>query len=133
MSLDLRALPLRTVLRLDGLLCLGMGAGLVVLRHPLAGFSGLSPTFLAIAGGLLIPVGLFILAVASFRTPPRAGVMVVVVGNVLWVVASMAVLVAGIVSPTALGAALILVQALVVAGLAALEAAPRGAFQQLDV
>lgn len=117
-------LPLRTVLRLDGLVCLAMGGALVALADSLAGPTGLTPTFLTLAGALLLPVGLFILAVAWPAEPPRAGVALVVAGNALWVVASIGVVVTAVVNPTPLGTMLILGQAAAVAVIAVLEAAP---------
>jgi hypothetical protein len=124
MSPTLRAVSPRRVLRFDGILCLAMGAGLVLLHDGLAGPTGLPPMFIAVAGGLLVPVGLLILAVAAPATPPRAGVFVVVAGNAAWVAASVVVLVFGLVTPTPLGAALIVLQALAVAAIAVVEVAP---------
>jgi len=116
----------RTVLRLDGILCLLMGAALVALRHVLAGPTGLPPGFLAAAGAALLPIGLFILAVGWPERPRRAGVAIVVAGNVLWVLASIGVLAFALVTPTLLGAVIIVAQAVVVAVVAFLEAAPLG-------
>jgi hypothetical protein len=73
---------------------------------------------------LLLPVGLFILAVSWPARPHRAGVAIVVAGNALWVVASLGVLLTSVVSPTALGFAVIIGQAGLVAAIAALELLP---------
>lgn len=118
----LDAIPTRTVLVADGLLCLAMGAGLIGLQGALAGPTGLSPAFLAGAGGLLLPVGAFILLVASGRFPPRAGLALVVAGNVGWAALSAILPAAGLIAPTALGLALVLAQAAAVAVIAAVEA-----------
>jgi hypothetical protein len=119
---SITSLSPRTVLRLDGALCLAMGAVLVALHAAIAGPTGLSTGFLLTAGVLLLPVGLFILAVALLPGPTRSGVAIVVIGNALWVLASIGVLVAGFVQPTLFGAVLILGQAVAVAVFAAVEA-----------
>ena len=118
------ALSPRTVLRLDGVLCLVMGGALLALQSVLAAPLGLPPGFLAGAGVLLLLVGLFIVAVSWPASPSRLGVAIVVIGNVLWVVASIGVILVGVVEPTSLGVALILAQAAAVAVIAALEALP---------
>jgi predicted membrane channel-forming protein YqfA (hemolysin III family) len=114
----------RTVLRLDGALCLAMGTVLIAMRAAIAGPTGLPTGFLLAAGVLLLPVGLFILAVAWPPGPPRSGVAIVVIGNALWVQASIGVLAVGFVQPTLFGAVLILGQAVAVAVIAAVEALP---------
>lgn len=98
-----------------------MGLALIALRNLLAGPTGLPTGFLLVAGILLLPVGLFILAVAMPRHPPRAAVTIVVLGNILWVAASVGVLAFEMVEPTGLGTALILAQAVGVAAIAAVE------------
>lgn len=122
MSATLFRLPIRTVLVADGLLCLAMGAGLVALRTPLSGPTGLGESFLGAAGALLLPVGAFILAVAAGRVPFRVGLGVVVAGNLGWSIASVLLPVLGLVAPTPLGWGLMFAQAGGVALLAVLEA-----------
>jgi hypothetical protein len=119
MSRTLAGLSLKTVLRFDGALCLFMGIALIVLRNTISGPTGLSAAFLAWAGVLLLPVGLFILAVAAPTPPPRLGVGLVVIGNALWVLASLVAV--GVIDPTGLGIALVLAQAVGVAIIAAVE------------
>lgn len=119
MSRTLAGLSLKTVLRFDGALCLLMGIALIALRNTISGATGLSAAFLAWAGALLLPVGLFILAVAAPTPPPRHGVGLVVIGNALWVLASIVVVL--IIEPTGLGIALIFVQAVGVTMIAAVE------------
>jgi hypothetical protein len=105
----------------DGLACLGMGAGLVGFVPTLATLTDLAPSFLRGAGLLLLPIGAFILWLASRRDVSGPGVMAVVVGNAAWVAASFGLLAAGLVQPNGLGTALIVGQALAVALIAALE------------
>jgi hypothetical protein len=118
----LDTLSTRTVLVADGALCLAMGAGLIALRTVLAAPTGLDAGFLAGAGLLLLPVGAFILAVASGWFPARLGLAAIVVGNVGWAAASVILPLTGLIAPTALGLALVLGQAAAVAVIAAVEA-----------
>ncbi|MCZ8312261.1 MAG: hypothetical protein O9320_15555 [Magnetospirillum sp.] len=121
------ALSPRTILRLDGVVCFAMGSALIGFSSMLAEPTGLSLGFLLVAGLLLLPSGLVILAVSWPLHPPRLGVAVVVLGNLLWVVASFGVLFLGIVQPTRLGVGLIVGQAVAVLAIAALEARPLSA------
>ncbi len=122
------ALSPRTILRLDGVVCFAMGSALIGFSSMLAEPTGLSLGFLLVAGLLLLPSGLVILAVSWPLHPPRLGVAVVVLGNLLWVVASFGVLFFGIVQPTPLGVGLIVGQAVAVLAIAALEARPLSAW-----
>lgn len=122
MTAWMSALSPRIVLRLDGLLCLVMGGALIGLRGVLAELTGLTPGFLTAAGAILVPVGVFILAVSAQAATPRLGVMTVVGGNLAWVLASIGVVVSGLVAPTPVGMVLILGQAAAVAVIAAVEA-----------
>ena len=73
------------------------------------------------AGLLLVPFVAMLLAVARRETAHRMILLDIVVLNVLWVVASFAVILLGIVEPNALGIAFIAAQALAVALFAALQ------------
>ncbi|WP_046863537.1 hypothetical protein [Microvirga massiliensis] len=96
-----------------GLLSLG-GAGL--LAAPL----GLPEMLLRMTGLILVP---YAAAVAWLGTRPvasasRWAVWAVIAANVMWVVDSAILLLAGWVSPTSLGTAFVILQAVVVAGFA---------------
>lgn len=116
------------LLLVDAASCAALGALLALVPTPVAGLTALPPALLLGAGLSLLPVAAFIAWVAT-RTPvPVAGVRVVVAGNLLWVAASLVLLVSGWIAPNALGTAFVAGQALVVALLAGLEhAALRGA------
>jgi hypothetical protein len=116
---------LRSILRLDGIACLAMGVGLAALAPALGSFTGLAPGFLRWAGIALLPVGAFILAVASRREIPAWSVAAIVAGNAAWVLASVALPLLGLVQPNLMGWGLLLGQAAAVAGLTALEQAGR--------
>ena len=116
---------LRVTLALDGVACLVMGVGLASLASPLEGLTDLSSAFLRGAGLLLLPVGAFILAIASRREIPGWGVAFIVTGNAAWIAASLALPLIGLIEPNALGLTLVLGQAAVVAVLTGLEHAQR--------
>ena len=114
-------LSLRAILGLDAVTCLAMGALLLAAGGLLASPLGLPEALLFYAGLVLLPVALFMLAVAAPPAPPAAGAFVVVAGNWLWVAASIALPLFGLVSPTALGYAFLGIQAAAVALLALAE------------
>lgn len=122
------SLSLRTLLAVDAATCALMGSALLAAPQALGGVLGLPPAFVGWAGVLLFPCALLMLVAALPRSTPPALAWLVVIGNAAWVLASLAV--ATIVfTPTALGVAFVLAQALAVALIAALEyrALPRRA------
>lgn len=110
---------IRTILGLDALTCLAVGAAMSLGASLLAGPTGLHPTLLLVAGCSLFPVAALFAWMA--KTPLLNGplVMLAVIGNIGWVVSSIAVVL--MTEPTLLGTAFVLAQALVVAVLAWLE------------
>ena len=112
---------LRNALLLDaaatgatGLLLIG-GAGL------LEGLLGLPAGLMRWAGLVLIPFVAFV-AWAGTREPASQGAVALIIAvNVLWVVASVCLLLGGLVAPTLLGYAFVLAQAVVVALFAELQ------------
>lgn len=113
-------LPLRTILLFDAAACVGMGALLVALAGPLAALMALPAPLLFWAGMILFPVAGFMAVVARWLPGNQPAVMLVILGNVLWVAASVALL-AGLVAPNALGVVFVLGQAAFVAVMARLE------------
>ncbi len=91
------------------------GAGLV------AQITALPPALLTYAGASLFPIALFMAVVATRATIHVPAVWLIILGNVAWTVASVALLVGGFVAPTAFGVVFLLGQAAAVAGLSALE------------
>jgi hypothetical protein len=110
---------LRHVLWVDAATCLAMGVLLVIAALPLSSLLGLPEPLLSYAGVALFPVALFMGWVALREELSVAGAWVVILGNAGWVVGSVAVLL--VLSPTAIGYAFVLVQAVAVALLAELE------------
>ena len=111
---------LRTVLKLDCLSCLAMAALLVPGASTLAGMFGMAEELLRAAGLALIPIGLFIGWLGVRGNGPAALVGLVVIGNIGWTAASLAVA-AYLPAITPLGTAFVTVQALAVLVLALLE------------
>jgi hypothetical protein len=112
---------LRTVLALDAATCLAAGGLMTVGASLLASATRIPESILMPAGLSLFPVAAVIAIVAYGRPPPRAGVVTVVLGNALWVIGSVILLMFGGFAPSALGIGFILVQAAAVAVLAELE------------
>lgn len=113
-----RTLLYRTLLA-DAATCAAMGLFLVLAGAPIAGLTDLPPALVREAGLLLLPFALFVLW-ASRREggwPART----VAIANLAWVAASLALLAGPWIAPNLLGACLIAVQTIAVAGFAALQ------------
>jgi hypothetical protein len=114
-------LPLRTILLVDASACLVMGTALVAASGALASLLSIPAALLFYAGMSLFPIAAF-MALVGMRSPiPQAGVWLIVLGNLGWVAASVALLVMDWIAPNALGVAFIGAQAAFVALMAWLE------------
>jgi hypothetical protein len=91
------------------------GAGL------LDGLLGLPVALMREAGLILMPFVAYVAWVGTREAPSRAAVGTIIAVNVLWVVASICLLVGNWVSPTVLGYAFVVAQAAVVALFAELQ------------
>lgn len=103
---------------------LASGAAAILLLAAaewLSPYLGLSVSFIRGVGLVLIPwtILLFIVANGPRRRPFAIGSIIAV--NLLWVVASAGLLIAEVVSPTNLGTAVVIVQAVVVVGIASAQ------------
>ncbi len=112
---------LRQILIIDAVTCIAMGALLTIASVPLGGFLGISATLLFYAGLVLLPVAAFMILVAVRPDVPVEGALVVVAGNVLWVLASIVLLAGSLITPNGLGVTFVVLQAAAVAVLAVLE------------
>jgi hypothetical protein len=110
---------LRRVLYVDIATCVATGALLALDSAPLAPLLGLPAALLFWSGLSLFPIAALMFWVATRHDIPRSGAWLVVIGNAGWVAGSIAVLVE--LSPTGLGYAFVIAQAVVVALLAELE------------
>jgi hypothetical protein len=112
---------LRTVLRIDAATCVATGLLMTLGASSLAGLTQLPSQLLFAAGLSLLPIAAFIVFVAARAPVWPLGVWLIILGNIGWVLASVWLLIAGTVTPNALGAAFVIVQAMAVAVLATLE------------
>jgi len=110
---------LRRVLMVDAATCVAMGLLLTLFATPLSTLLGLPPVLLAYAGASLFPIAGFMAWLALRRDASRWGAWVVILGNAGWVAGSVLVLL--LASPTAIGYAFVIAQAVVVVLLAELE------------
>lgn len=119
----------RRVLLVDSLTCAAAGGFMTLASGPLATVTELPRSLLFIAGLCLLPVSALFVWMAFTRVLSRQLVIVAVVGNIAWVIASMAALANN--EPSPWGVAFVLAQALVVGVLALLEALGAQAPRQL--
>ena len=115
------SLLLRRALLADGLISGAMGLLLAI------GYGALSPLLL-LPESLLLQTGLFCVVYGVFvgwlgarDALPRPLVWLVIIGNALWTLGSLALLVSGAVSPNVLGVAFVMVQAVTVGVFADLQ------------
>jgi glucose uptake protein GlcU len=120
-TMNLAAAPARLTLKqllvVDALTCVVTGLLFVIAAAPLAGLLGLPQNLLFYAGLVLFPCAALMTLAARTQSP--ALVWLVILGNLAWAVGSVVVVFAF--EPTALGTALTLGQAAVVALLGILE------------
>ena len=112
---------LRFALTLDGV-ATGANGVLYLAGAPLLdGWLGLPTEMLMAVGAFLIAYAALVLRLATRPAMPRAAVVAVIAANVLWAVDSLIALALDWFTPTTAGQVLIAVQAVLVAGLAALQ------------
>jgi hypothetical protein len=116
-------LTFRNIVLFDAATCAVMGLALVVGAAPLSSFTLIPSAVLSYAGMALLRIAAFMAAVALGRVRSIIGPALVVGGNVLWVVASVALLVDDWITPNGFGYVFIGAQAAAVAVLAAIELA----------
>jgi hypothetical protein len=112
---------LRFALMLDGV-ATGANGILYLAGAPLLdGWLGVPTGVLVGVGAALIVYGALVLRLATRPAMPRSAVVAVIAANALWVVDSLLALALDWFTPTTAGQVLIAVQAVLVAGLAALQ------------
>lgn len=111
---------LQPLLAFDAATCVAMGALLLATSETIAALTHLPASLLFWAGAVLLPIAVFIGGLSRVQ-PPRWAVMVVIIGNIAWGLASIALPTLGLVQPNALGWTFVLGQAAVVLLLAVLE------------
>ncbi|MGP9821607.1 hypothetical protein ACTZWW_16445, partial [Salinarimonas sp. NSM] len=113
---------LRRALLVDVAASGAAGITLAGAAGTLAGPLGLPETLLRLAGVVCLAWASLLWLAAARPRLPRLVAWGIVEGNALWVLGSVALLVGGLVSPTALGVALVLAQAALVGGFAVAQA-----------
>jgi len=91
-------MTLATVLRLNALSCLGFGALFLLAPVAVAAVIGTPPVWLvaALGAGLVGNGALLLLSVRGGRAPRRAEVLFFSLGDAAWVVATLALILAGV-------------------------------------
>jgi hypothetical protein len=113
--------PLRLILLADAAASGATAALLVAGASVLERFLGLPVALMRESGLLLIPYVFFVVLVASRPSVAVAAVTAIVAVNAAWTAASVLLLASGFVSPTLLGVAFVLAQALAVGAFAAIQ------------
>lgn len=112
---------LRRVLLADAVLAGAAGVLMAALAAPLEPWLMLPATLVLAAGLGFVAFAIFAAMVARSRTPSRAAVWAVILINAVCAVECVALLVTGMVTPSALGVAFVLALTLVMAAFAVLE------------
>ncbi|OGB26915.1 MAG: hypothetical protein A3I66_20990 [Burkholderiales bacterium RIFCSPLOWO2_02_FULL_57_36] len=112
---------LRRVLCLDAFTCVTTGFLMLLGARFLAPLLGLPAALLQAAGFALLPIAAFIAYAGTRPLLLRRMVWMIIAGNALWVLGSIALLTSGWVAPTMPGQMFIAMQAIAVAVLAELE------------
>ena len=112
---------LRTILLFDAGTCLVMGLLLIVGNALLADLTAIPSAVLLYAGGLLLPIAGFMAIVALKALHSRPALWLIIAGNGLWVLASIALIAGPWITPNLLGYGFIGLQAVAVFILMELE------------
>ena len=121
MSLATPAVFLRRVLAADAAISAASGLAMALGAGLASRWLGLPAPLLQFAGASCLPFALGVAWLALRPRPPRAGVCTVIVINALWALECLALAAGAGVEPSAFGIGFLLLQAIVVAGLAELE------------
>jgi hypothetical protein len=112
---------LRRALLVDAAASGATGALMIAGAGFFDGLLGLPVALMREAGLILIPYVVFVVWVGTRETIARGPVLAIIAINAVWAVASFALLLSGWVSPTLLGHAFVIAQAVVVALLGELQ------------
>ena len=112
---------LRYALLADAIASGATGLLLITGADLLTGLLGLPMVLMREAGLLLVPYVAFVAFVGTREAMSRRAVQAIITLNVLWVAASIGLLVSGWVTPTVLGYAFVIAQAIMVGVFAELQ------------
>ncbi len=113
-------LSLKTLIGADALTCAAMGTVLLAGSTAISPVTQIPQPLLHYAGLSLFPIAAF-MALTVIASTPRWAVNLVILGNLLWVLASVLLPAGGFIAPNALGWVFLIGQAAIVALLAKLE------------
>lgn len=114
MSLSMRAPSIRPVLQVDAAITGATALLMLAGAGPLGDLLDLPVALLAGAGAVLVPYVGYLVWLARRDEVPRAGIGVAIAANIAWAVGCAVLLAGGMVEPSALGVAFILLNAVVV-------------------
>jgi hypothetical protein len=112
----------RLVLKLDAVVTGANGVAYLAAAEPLEDLLGVSAELMRPIGAFLVLFAAAVWFVATRRMVPRAAVLAIATANAVWALGSLVFAAAGASSPNTVGTVWVLLQALVVAGFAALQA-----------
>jgi hypothetical protein len=115
-------IDLRLILKLDAVVTGTGGIAYLALAGPLEDLLGVAPSLTRPIGAFLVLFAAAVWFVATRPVVPRLAVADIAVANALWALGSVVFAATGASSPTTVGTVWIVMQALVVAGFAALQA-----------
>jgi hypothetical protein len=113
---------LRLVLKLDAVVTGANGVAYLAAAEPLEDLLGVSAELMRPIGAFLVLFAAAVWFVATRRMVPRAAVLAIATANAVWALGSLVFAAAEASSPNTVGTVWVLLQALVVAGFAALQA-----------
>jgi hypothetical protein len=114
---------LRLALKLDAIVTGANGAAYLIAAGPLGDLLGLSPALLRGTGAFLIAFAAAVWLTATRPAIPRPAAYAIVAANAVWTIDSIVAAIAGWGTPDTAGTVWIGLQAIVVAGFAALQLA----------
>lgn len=112
MRISHSAPALYRLLLVDAATCTGMGMALTLWSGAIGEMTRIPPLVLPYAGVVLFPVAAFMAVIATRPIVQPTGVWLIVLGNALWVAASLFLLISGFFAPNALGTIFVSTQAL---------------------
>jgi hypothetical protein len=115
-------IDMRLILKLDAVVTGVNGIAYLLLANPLEDLLGVAPELTRPIGAFLVLFAAGVWVVATRPQVPRPAVTTIATANAVWALGSIAFAAAGASSPTTVGTVWIVLQALVVAQFAALQA-----------
>ncbi len=112
---------LRFALKLDAAVSAANAAAYLILAGPLSDLLGIPASFLRAVGAFFVIYAAFVWATSRREEIPRGAVLAIIDANIIWVIASFTALATGFHDPTTAGSVWIALQAITVAGFAALQ------------